>query len=74
MAQNMVFAGRKQPPRMVGARAYTARYVVEQNGRVVLEQRLQIDLQQRFDAIRRDDIKSKYNFYGNSRGYKLWSW
>ncbi len=45
MAQNMVFAGRKQPTGGWARGVYTATYLVEQDGQVVLEQRLQFELQ-----------------------------
>ena len=44
VAQTMVFAGKKVPSDGWTRGAYTATYVIEQNGQVVLEQRLRMEL------------------------------
>jgi hypothetical protein len=44
MAQNMIFAGRKKPENGWEQGVYAAKYAVEKNGEVVLEQHLQLEL------------------------------
>ena len=45
MAQNMLFAGKKQPSDGWPRGVYTATYVVEENGKTVLERSLRFELQ-----------------------------
>ena len=44
MAQTMIFAGRKKPQNGWEKGVYVAKYAVEKNGEVVLEQHLQMEL------------------------------